>query len=153
MTEYSLTKAAYTDIVSHLETCKNDFIPPLQETVNISNYARKIKAKSITFEAWQSHRLVGLIAAYFNDPESKSGFITNVSVERGFAGQGIASNLLSRTIKYAQENKFNEIRLKVHARNALAVALYRKHGFEQYGSEEDFDLYRVFINQQSIPTL
>lgn len=146
MTEYSLTKATYPDIVSHLEACKNDFIPPLQETVNISSYAQKIKAKSITFEAWQSHRLIGLIAAYFNDPGNKFGFITNVSVEKGFAGQGIASNLLSRVIKYAQKNKFNEIRLKVHARNTLAVALYRKHGFEKYGSEEDFELYRVFIS-------
>lgn len=147
MTKYSLTKATYPDIVSHLETCKNDFIPPLQETVNISSYAQKIKAKSITFEAWQEERLIGLIAAYFNDPGNDFGFITNVSVEKGFAGKGIASSLLNQTLKYAKENKFNEIRLKVHARNTLAIALYRKHGFEQYGSEEDFELYRVHISQ------
>ncbi|MBL0182082.1 MAG: hypothetical protein IPP96_07240 [Chitinophagaceae bacterium] len=71
-----------------MEACKNNFIPPLQDTVDIDSYAQKIKSKSITFEAWQNGHLAGLIAAYFNDPGKEVGFITNVSVENGFAGKG-----------------------------------------------------------------
>ena len=134
-----------SEISSHLERCKNNFIPPLQETVDISSYAEKIKTKSITFEAWDNERLAGLIAVYFNDPGNEFGFITNVSVEKEYAGQGIASRLLESVSRYAREKQFKEIRLKVHCRNIQAIKLYRKHSFEKYGSEEDFDLYHLYI--------
>jgi len=149
MIQYTIGLATYSDIRTHLEACKNNFVPPLQNTVDIDCYAEKIKAKSITFEAWQNGHLAGLIAAYFNDPGKEFGFITNVSVESGFAGKGIASTLLNNAVKYAQENGFSEIKLKVHARNALAIRLYTRHAFTQSGTEEDYLLYRLMVNQQN----
>ena len=149
MIQYTIGLATYSDIRTHLEACKNNFIPPLQDTVDMDSYAQKIKSKSVTFEAWQNGHLAGLIAAYFNDPGKEFGFITNVSVESEFAGKGIASNLLNNAVKYAQENRFNEIRLKVHSGNALAIKLYTKHAFTKSGTEEDFHLYRLLVNHQN----
>ncbi|MEP7254555.1 MAG: GNAT family N-acetyltransferase [Ferruginibacter sp.] len=146
MIQYTTAQAAYSDILNHLETCKNNFIPPLQETVDISSYSQKINSKSVTFEAWQGGHLIGLIAAYFNDPGNEFGFITSVSVEEKFAGKGIATGLLNNVIQYALANKFSEIRLKVHSRNSNAINLYEKHKFIKYGTEENFQLYRLLVN-------
>jgi ribosomal protein S18 acetylase RimI-like enzyme len=98
--------------------------------VKIEEYAEKIFKLAVTFEAWVKGRLVGLIAAYFNNPESKSGFITNVSVIKSYTGRGIAAKLLMMTVDYANQNHFSEIKLEVDRNNSKAIGLYTKFGFQ-----------------------
>lgn len=134
---YKFKKASSDDIIEHLNKCSNDFNPPLNKCVNIIEYGRKIYNKALTFECWKNTKLIGLIAAYFNDFETNTGFITNVSVIKEYQGNSIASKLLSNTINYAKENKFNKILLEVYKTNNKAIKLYEKYGFKMIKQSND----------------
>lgn len=134
---YRFKKASSDDIIEHLNKCTNDFNPPLNKCVNIIEYGGKIYNKTLTFECWNKNKLIGLIAAYFNDFETNTGFITNVSVIKEYQGYGIASKLLSNTINYAKENKFNKILLEVYKTNNKAIKLYEKYGFKMIKQSND----------------
>ncbi|MGD9494010.1 MAG: GNAT family N-acetyltransferase [Bacteroidales bacterium] len=124
------TKTATTfNIEGHLTACKENFTPPLNETIDIEAYSFKIYKFAVTFEAWYNNQLVGLIAAYFNDEINKTAFITNVSVLKSFQGFGIASALLKKCIEYAKKNNMQKIALEVHTANSSAINLYRKFCF------------------------
>ena len=117
--------------------CNENFIPHLEKKVNIHEYSRKIVEKAVTFEAWADGILAGLVAAYFNDPENRIGYITNVSRMKRYAGLGIVSVLMNLCIRYAKQRNFKEIRLEVHMDNVAAVNLYRESGFVDYESKND----------------
>ena len=121
--------ASKEEIFLHLEECKNNFIPPLDQTVDLSEYAKKIADRSITFEAWINNTLAGLVAAYFNDAENHSGYITNVSVLGNCKGKGIGYELMRRCIEFAIQNCFNQIKLEVAENNDNAIQLYKKLNF------------------------
>lgn len=127
--EYRLNAASKWQIVEHLRTCDVDFVPRLGYRVNIEEYAAKIERKAIRFEAWSGSKLVGLVAAYLNNGESKSGFITSVSVLRKWMGKGIASQLLKRCICSTEELGMRHLRLEVAVDNRPAINLYKKNGF------------------------
>jgi len=97
--DFKIKTASYEVIIDHLNKCADNFKPPLYTYVNIEEYSRKIYNNAITFESWANNNLVGLIAAYYNNYDTKVGFITNVSVIKEYQGYGIASKLLSETKK------------------------------------------------------
>lgn len=142
------TKTALTDeIYSHLKECNENFIPPLEEKVNIMNYSKKIFENAITFEAWNEKILVGLIAAYLNDTENKSAFITNVSTIKSYMGKGIANELMKMCIIYSKSHNFKEINLEVSSKNADALNLYFKYGFVKNKEEDSITFMRLILNK------
>ncbi|MGQ1908548.1 GNAT family N-acetyltransferase [Marinifilum sp. RC60d5] len=132
MIEYKTKTANSTDILAHLDTCKNLFIPPLDQTVNLEEYSDKIYKNSITFEAWHNKILVGLIATYFNDKQKINSFITNVSVLKKFNGRGIAGELMKACMAYAQKESFKEIQLEVNKNAIEAIHIYEKFGLQKH---------------------
>lgn len=135
--EFKIKTADAENVLIHLNKCKDNFIPVLDKTVDITEYSKKIVENSVTFEAWVNKDLTGLIAAYFNDMENHSGFITNVSVVSEYAGRGLASELLKNCIHYAIENNFKEINLEVSPENEQAIRLYKRHDFYQTAGKDD----------------
>lgn len=133
--KYTEGMASEQEIYSHLMKCNEDFVPNLEKRVNIKEYSRKIFEKAVTFEAWSGDTLVGLVAAYFNDPDGQAGYITNVSRMKRYAGLGIASGLMNLCVRYARQRNFREIRLEVHKDSIAAVSLYRDSGFVEYESK------------------
>jgi ribosomal protein S18 acetylase RimI-like enzyme len=142
---YKSGTADVQSILTHLNACKDNFIPALDKTVDIASYSKKIAENCITFEAWVSNKLAGLIAAYFNDPENTSGFITNVSVLKIYAGRGFASELLKNCIDYGVENKFKEISLEVENQNERAIRLYKKMGFYQSATKNNLLILKKIL--------
>ncbi|MBP9932976.1 MAG: GNAT family N-acetyltransferase [Chitinophagaceae bacterium] len=132
---YKIGSASEDEIKSHLLKCSAYFYPPLHEKIDIQAYSKKINRHSVTFEAWDGNDLVGLVAAYLNDLESRSGFITNVSVVASYMGRGIASELLDICVQYSKEKGFNEIKLEVQERNTPAIFLYTKKNFIEVKNE------------------
>lgn len=126
------TKAASTQaIVEHLHACADCFSPPLSTYVDIDTYGKKIYEKAITFEAWNGKELIGLLAAYYNDKNTKHGFITNVSVLKENQHIGIASSLLENAINFGRKEFFTKLLLEIHRNNTNAIHLYRKYGFKE----------------------
>ncbi len=142
------TKTALTEeIYSHLKECNENFIPPLEEKVNIMNYSRKIFENAITFEAWDEKILVGLIATYLNDTENKSAFITNVSTIKSYMGKGIANELMKMCINYSKNHNFKVVNLEVSSKNADALNLYLKYGFVKNKVEDSITFMRLILNK------
>ncbi|MFA8433736.1 MAG: GNAT family N-acetyltransferase [Marinifilaceae bacterium] len=144
--QYREKTANVQEIYEHLMECKNSFNPPLDQTVNIGDYSKKIFDKSVTFEAWFDQKLIGCVAAYFNDLEKFSGFITNVSVSGDFTGKGIGSQLLHNCIEYAQKNRFKEIVLEVSPKSRGAIQLYRSFNFQENGSKNNLLVMKHILN-------
>lgn len=123
-------------MLSHFEKCDENFINRLQQRVTLQDYAKKIFDNAVTFEAWDQKNLVALIAAYFNDPAHRYGYITDVSVVKQYEGKGLASQLIEHCIDYARKNNFEEINLEVSDDNPGAIKLYAKFNFMVYENKE-----------------
>lgn len=134
---YDEKTASLKTVLEHLTKCSNNFVPNLNETVDIGIYSKKIVENSVTFEAWINTELIGLIAAYFNDVKQGVGFITNVSVVKEYFGKGIAHQLLHNCIQYGIIHQFKIISLEVFYQNNKAIQLYKKYGFYKTGSKQD----------------
>lgn len=127
--KYDKNKASTAEITNHLTHCDSNFIPPLNSRVNIDDYAKKIATSATRFEAWSAEKLVGLVAAYCNDVEQRTTFITSVSVLTEWRGQGIPSELISKCIAHTKEIDFSRIKLEAASNNIPAIKLYEKSGF------------------------
>ena len=141
--KFKIKKSTEEEIFSHLKKCKNDFNPPLDSKVNIREYSIKLFDNAITFEAWIGNILIGLVAAYFNDMENHSGYITNVSLTKEYIGRGIASKLLSMCINYGKQHNFKKIHLEVLKGNSKAILLYQRHGFIEFDEKDNFMLMKL----------
>jgi len=128
-------KSTNKDIFIHLDLCSENFIPSLKLTVNIEDYAKKIREFGHTIEAWKDGILIGLVAFYINRLKDTL-FITNVSVLPDNNNNGIASLLIKNMLEYAYENSFYIIDLEVNSKNIKAISVYQKFGFK---ITENFD--------------
>lgn len=127
--EYWTNRASEAQIAEHLLCCDVDFVPTLSERVEIRDYAQKIARKATRFEAWSNGTLVGLVAAYCNDPETRIAHITSVSVMMVWTGKGIAASLIDQCVAHAKSAGMQQISLDVAAGNMPAIKLYEKSGF------------------------
>jgi len=153
---YSTKTANYWDVYRLLIACDKDFTPPLSSRVSVKELSKKINDKALTFEAWGPHRLVGLVSAYFNDPEGKRGFINNVSVMADYMGNGIGTDLMRMCLAYAYNSGFQEVELEVNKDNHRAIHLYKKSGFYITRQENDSLFMRYTVHrdyqQESLDT-
>jgi ribosomal protein S18 acetylase RimI-like enzyme len=143
---YKINTVTAGQVLEHLKKCNHNFVPNLDEKVNLELYAEKITKHAMKFEAWVAGELAGLIAAYFNDENKQSAFITNVSTISDYSGKGIASQLLTNCISFAKANRFAAINLWVNSRNSNAIALYSKFGFKQTDvKDEELEMQTVLM--------
>lgn len=129
-------KSDSKSIYLHLQECNEDFSPPLNERVKLSDFGNKINNNAITFCAKDKNKLVGLISCYFNN--GSYGFINHISVLSKYKGLGIAKTLMNMCIDYAIENSYSLINLKVSSDNEVAIKLYIKLGFEIIDDNSDY---------------
>jgi ribosomal protein S18 acetylase RimI-like enzyme len=141
---YKINHAKRRDILNHLRSCNDSFVPPLNQKVDVDKYSRKIFENADTFEAWDKYELIGLVAVYSNDIQKKA-FITNVSVAENFGNMGVASELLKMCIEYIKSKHFKEIVLEVNKRSKIAKKLYEKFNFQETGFDNDSILMRYEI--------
>ena len=134
------------DIATHLAACDASFIPPLSLRVGIDDYAAKLARLAERFEAWKGKELGGLVAAYCNQPESGTAFISSVSVTPAYRGTGIGDQLIRACLDYAATLGYVQVELRVDAENAAARRLYARHGFKCCGGEgEEITLRRELM--------
>jgi ribosomal protein S18 acetylase RimI-like enzyme len=126
---YHINCALQDHLVAHFKCCDNSFQPSLSSRVDLSDYACKLLIAAKRFEAWSGDQLIGLVAAYCNDPSGFTAFITSVSVLPAYQGQGIAAQLLDNCLKQLRMQGFGLVKLEVNPQNEKAAALYKKYGF------------------------
>ena len=131
---YNINKSSKIDITQHLTNCSLSFIPPLHTYVDIKIYSIKIYEKAVRFEAYSCNKLIGLIALY---TDGSNGFITNVSVEDKFLGDGVGYTLLKKCKEYISINNFKKLRLEVKNDNDRAIKFYERNDFIIVGHNKD----------------
>lgn len=125
--------ASAEQIARHLQLCDSRFMPSLSSRVDITDYAGRIAGKSVRFEAWSEGALVGLVAAYADDPVRRVAFVTNVSVLEPFTRRGIGRRLLENCIEHVRRQGRHALRLEVADGQRTAIRLYESLGFERIG--------------------
>ena len=65
------------------------------------------------------------------------GYIDNVAVDPRFRRQGVADELIAAFVRFGKA-KLAFLTLEVRASNAPAIALYRKHGFQEAGRRKNY---------------
>ena len=126
---YVRNRAGEQQIEQYLKSCDLTFVPPLSTQVEIAEYARKISANAVRFEAWAEDSLIGLIAVYCNDVSRNLSFITTVSVAPDAQGAGIASRLMEQCLAFLRDHGFRFVELEVDRENNKALRLYERFGF------------------------
>ena len=66
------------------------------------------------------------------------GHITTLAVAEDFRGLGIADILLYFLINHAIKNSVTSLTLEVRVSNVPAIALYKKHGFNEFGIRKKY---------------
>jgi len=130
----TLNKSDAAAVESHLRECDERFSPPLSARVDLGDYACKLASRSDRLEVWRGSRLVGLVAAYLNNQETRQGFISSVSVCPEFEGRGLASELMRKCVQLARENNCRSLELEVGDGDQRTQAFYHKHGFALSGN-------------------
>lgn len=146
--EYMTNKATGAEIEEHLRCCDTDFVPAISDRVVIPDYAQKIASKATRFEAWSNGTLIGLVAAYCNDPKTRIAHITSVSVMKGWTGKGIATKLMNQCIEHAKAAGMRQVGLEVAAVNVSAIRLYEKSGFVAGILNEPFISMRLDLKSE-----
>lgn len=136
--QYLSNRASEIEISEHLFRCDTNFMPPLSGRVEIKDYVHKILSKASRFEAWSNGTLVGLVAIYCNDQETRVAYITSVSVLKQWTGKGIAAHLMSLCIKDMKALGMTQVCLEVLSSNTPAIRLYKKSGFISGNTKELF---------------
>jgi len=147
--DYRINSTTEQDIYDHLIECNDYFSPKLSDKVDIQEYTHKIWKNTVRFEAILDSQLIGLVAAYANDPSKKCAFITNVSTLPVYFGKGIGKKLLSQCISYARKMEFRLIRLEVSVHSSAAISLYKTMGFETYDGTTTINRLQFNLNDNS----
>jgi ribosomal protein S18 acetylase RimI-like enzyme len=127
--EYKKNHSNAIDILNHLNNCDDNFIPKLSSKVNLQDYSNKIFDNAVRYEAWFNNDLIGLVAVYQNIIKQEM-FITNVSIENKYTGNGIANQLMNQLLILFNSQDFNKIKLEVEVNNKIAINLYTKYNFK-----------------------
>ncbi len=144
--EFHCNSCTRDELLSHLRACSSDFRPPLDDRVELSEYATKLRNLATTFEAWFESDLVGLVAGYEN-PETQVCFVSSVSVKNGFLGQGIARQLVLMCLDRARANGLRMVELEVSVQAPKALGLYAGLGFETVSAPGDVVHLRLALTK------
>jgi ribosomal protein S18 acetylase RimI-like enzyme len=131
--EITLNKSSAASVESHLRECDERFRPRLSARVNLADYACKLASFADRFEVWRGGRLVGLVAAYLNNPDTRQGFVSSVSVCADMERGGVASELVRKCVQHALEKGCESLGLEVGEGDQRTQAFYLKHGFALSG--------------------
>lgn len=134
------------DIRRLLLECDDSFIPRLSETVNIEQYALKLRGLARTIEAWSDRALIGLVAGYIDD-ETKCAFISSVCVAPTATRLGIATKLMGGFVRCADSAGMWKIELDVSPRATAAIRLYERIGFVLSEQKDDALRMRLRLNE------
>jgi len=67
----------------------------------------------------------------------KHGGLLGMGVISEHRGKGIGKELLLRTVDHARKTGLKRIELEVFANNSVAIALYKRCGFEHEGTKRN----------------
>lgn len=133
-----LTELSYVSLEtfrSFMEKVSCDFLPPLLPRIDVDF-------------CMDGDKMVGIVAAYCNNMETKVAYIPLVCVDVEYRGQHIATELMNRAISLVKSRGMQKI--GIHTNNKFAKSMYVKMGFqliwERYQTDIKTDRYYLEKN-------
>ncbi len=109
-----------------------EFSPSLGDIcINIDEFSEKLMNSAIVILAIHQCCIIGFVAIYANDRQTKTAFISLIAVKPDFYGRGISAQLLSIAEDYAYQHGMTSIKLEVRQDNLRAIKFYNNHGYEK----------------------
>lgn len=100
----------------------------------LNNVIREIKfGKSCVFWATIDNKVVGLVDIKQNGPRSKHVGTIGLMVDQDYRALGLGKHLLKLILDQAKKSGYKIADLNVFDDNVIAIKLYEKFGFQQWG--------------------
>lgn len=106
--------------------------PALEGVASFQNAL--IASHAPTYFALDHNRVVGWCDIVPKEnPRLKHRGVLGMGLRADYRGKGLGSQLMAAALRHASKIGLEKIELTVYATNTAAIALYKKHGFEQEG--------------------
>ena len=106
-----------------------DYFEILSKRVDIEKFSRKLAKNSTCFTIYKDNTLVALATCYFNNLDTKEGYIATLTVLDGYRRKGKGSYLLFNIKEYMKRNGFKCVKVAIHKKNEISYNFYKKNGF------------------------
>lgn len=103
----------------------------IEEAFGEADWRRRIHPAALWTVVRHDDESVGLIGAYL--PEEDTPMIVAMWVRPGLRGKGIGDKLITDVLRWAEENRWSKVVLRVADGNDAARALFVRHGFAPTG--------------------
>lgn len=124
--EYPLSHNQMVEILKEF----GDLYPdPLRQRVDLYTYAHKLLSFANILVALHNDQIIGFLAIYTNNAQSKIAHIPLFSVLQGYQRKGIGKVMLSRAIALARQRNMRRLWLRVKQDNEIAIHFYSTHRF------------------------
>ena len=132
------------DVLKLVKALDSYFKPTLSQRVNLQEYVNKLDKYSTMGLAYNdSDTLIGLIAFYDNDQDSKKAFISILGVLPNYQEQGIASMLMNECIVKSKLSGMKELLVKTEVVNSKAIKFYNRIGFQEVEKLKEFGVEKI----------
>lgn len=125
---YSIERPSLHELLQFLYESSKEFDTPLEQKLDIPQYAQKLYENSSFIICRDNVHIVGMICCYTNRPPI--GYISNVCVLSTHQGIGIFKQCFNLLIDYCKSSGIDEIHLEVNNQNHNAYNIYRHIGFQ-----------------------
>ena len=125
-----------------LHQCDKAFEKSVVKNPNFPQLFEKIDAYA-EFLAAKATDVMGYLAMYANNTQTKQAYITLLGVHPDYQRMGVGEALLKACIALALERSMETLCLEVYCDNPKAISFYEKNGFVKQTETDHNSMYMV----------
>ena len=120
-------------------------IPTLSErNIDIDSYSEKIFRNGTLYGAVDINgEFMGILAAYMNDKEKKTAYLTILALKSKYRGLKLGEKLLCTAERDAGECGMKAFSLEVRKSNINAIDFYKAHGYSISADASETSYYMI----------
>lgn len=127
-----MNTASQDDIERFLHLRSRCFSPDFGSSIDIGEYAKKLRTYGNTYELWYEGELDALLVVYFSE-SLKQIYVPYICTEGSHYGPNVGQYLFQMITSFSVP--FEYIRLEVREDNKKALDFYLKQGFTEISKE------------------
>lgn len=128
-------ESTYKKVVEYMKKTDADYDIPMSMRVNIGDYVKKIVSKAVTIAAMENDEIIGMANFYCNDMETKTCYITNVSISKKAQEKGYHLNDFVHAVLIIAQ-KVGMKRLRAETTDRRVLILHKRLGAVEFKREE-----------------
>ncbi len=145
--KFDIKKLPLSEISLFFKEHDNDYFERLSDRVDIDQYSSKLLENATFFTLTDSSKLIGLSPCYFNNDAEKVAYISSLTINEGFRGKRLGSDMIKQIATHAKTKSYKEVLVKIHYDNTASQNFYHKNGFTDFkiDKENDFRLLQLKV--------